>query len=80
LDQAEKAFKEVTVEFPSHPLFYYASFQLGNVQFQKRNVAEATAYYSTVIKGNILNLLGEVYFRSVRCSSGRRSMKTPLGI
>lgn len=62
-DSAEKAFKAVTAEFANHPLSYYAAFQLGNVEFQKTRMAEATSYYSAVLKGNILDLLGEVYFR-----------------
>ena len=63
IDQAEKAFRTITAEFPTHPLFYYAAFQLGNVQFRKRNITEAVSFYSMVLKGNILDLLGEVYFR-----------------
>ncbi|MEI9476961.1 MAG: tetratricopeptide repeat protein [Deltaproteobacteria bacterium] len=63
VDQAEKAFRTIAAEFPSHPLFYYAAFQLGNIEFRKRNITEAVSFYSMVLKGNILDLLGEVYFR-----------------
>jgi TolA-binding protein len=63
VDQAEKAFRTIAAEFQNHPLFYYAAFQLGNIEFRKRNITEAVSFYSMVLKGNILDLLGEVYFR-----------------
>jgi len=63
VDQAEKAFRTITAEFQNHPLFYYAAFQLGNLHFRRRNVSEAVPYYSLVLKGDILDLLGDVYFR-----------------
>jgi TolA-binding protein len=62
-DQAEKAFRTITSEFQNHPLFYYAAYQVGNIEFRKRNLAEAIPFYSLVLKGNILDLVGEVYFR-----------------
>jgi TolA-binding protein len=61
-DKAEDAFKKVLVDFPNHPLFYYAALQLGNVNFNKNNIVEAVHYYSIVLKGNILELLGQAYF------------------
>jgi TolA-binding protein len=63
VDRAEKAFRTIAAEFPNHPLFYFASFQLGNIEFRKRNITEAVSFYSMVLKGNTLDLLGEVYFR-----------------
>jgi TolA-binding protein len=62
-DQAEKAFRKITVEFQNHPLYYYAAYQVGNIEFRRRNLSEAIPFYSLVLKGNILDLLGEVYFR-----------------
>jgi tetratricopeptide (TPR) repeat protein len=61
-DKAEDAFKKVLVDFPNHPLFYHAALQLGNVNFNKNNIVEAVHYYSIVLKGNILELLGQAYF------------------
>jgi TolA-binding protein len=61
-DKAEIAFTKVMADFPNHPLFYYAALQLGNLNFIRKNIAEAFRYYSIVLKGNILDLLGEAYF------------------
>jgi TolA-binding protein len=61
-DKAENAYKEVLEAFPGHPLFYHAALQLGNLNFNKKNIVEAVHYYSIVLKGNILELLGETYF------------------
>ncbi len=61
-DKAEDAFKKVLEDFPNHPLFYHAALQLGNVNFNKNNIVEAVHYYSIVLKGNILELLGQAYF------------------
>ncbi len=61
-DKAEHAFKKVMDEFPNHPLFYHAALQLGNLNFNRKNVVEAVHYYSVVLKGNILELFGEAYF------------------
>jgi len=61
-DRAENDFKRVMEEFPNHPLFYHAALQLGNLYFNKKNMAEAIHYYSIVLKGNILELFGETYF------------------
>jgi tetratricopeptide (TPR) repeat protein len=49
-------------DFPHHPLFYNAALQLGNLNFNNKNIVEAIHYYSIVLKGNILELLGEAYF------------------
>ena len=62
-DQAEKAFRTITTEFQSHPLCYYAAYQVGNIEFRRRNLSEAIPFYSLVLKGNVLDLVGEVYFR-----------------
>jgi tetratricopeptide (TPR) repeat protein len=61
-DQAENAFKMVIEGFPKDPLFYNAALQLGNLNFSKKNIVEAIHFYSIVLKGNILELLGEANF------------------
>jgi len=61
-EKAESAFKKVMENFPNDPLFYHAALQLGNLNFSRKNVVEAIHYYSIVLKGNILELLGEAYF------------------
>jgi tetratricopeptide (TPR) repeat protein len=61
-DKAENAFKKVLEGFAGHPLFYNAALQLGNLNFNKKNIVEAIHYYSIVLKGNILELFGEAYF------------------
>ena len=61
-DQAEAAFKRVILEFPDHPLFYHAALQLGNLYLKKKDTAQAISYYSIVLKGNLIELLGEASF------------------
>jgi tetratricopeptide (TPR) repeat protein len=61
-DRAEMVFNRVIEEFPNHPLFYYAALQLGNLNFNKKNIVEAAHYYSIVLRGNTLELFGETYF------------------
>jgi TolA-binding protein len=61
-NQAEKAFKKVIDYFPNHPLYYNAAFQLGNLHFKGNDITEAIPYCSIVLKGNILELLGEAHF------------------
>jgi len=61
-DKAENAFKKVMEDFPNHPLFYHAALQLGNLNFNNKNIVEAIHYYSIVLKGNILELFGEAHF------------------
>jgi TolA-binding protein len=61
--RAEKAFQKVMEFFPEHPLSSYAAFQLGNLEFQKRNLVEADRYYSAVLRGNLSDLVGETYYR-----------------
>jgi tetratricopeptide (TPR) repeat protein len=61
-DRAEKAFKRLIQEFPNHPLSYHAALQLGNLYFKKKDIVEAVSHYSMVLKGNILDLLGEASF------------------
>ena len=63
LDKAENAFKKVLEDFPHHSLFYHAALKLGNLNFNKGNVIDAIHYYSIVLKGNIIELFGEAYFR-----------------
>ena len=61
-EKAEVALKKVLEDFPNHPLYYHAALQLGNVNFNKKNIVEAVHYYSIVLKGNILELFGQAYF------------------
>jgi tetratricopeptide (TPR) repeat protein len=61
-DKAENAFKKVMENFPNHPLFYMAALQLGNLACSRSNIVEALRYYSIVLNGNMLELLGEAYF------------------
>ena len=56
-------FRKVMAEFPNHPLFYHAAFQLGNLHFRGKDIVEAIRYYSIVLKGNMMDLLGEASFR-----------------
>jgi TolA-binding protein len=60
---AEQIFREIIDFFPNHPMSFYAAFRLGNLHFKKKNIGEAVHFYSLVLKGNTLDLLGEVYFR-----------------
>jgi len=62
-DQAEKLFKGVVERFQHHPLSGQALFQLGNISFRQKNMAEALRYYSLVLKRKDPRLLGETYFR-----------------
>jgi len=61
-ERVEMAFKRVLRDFPRHPLFHHAAFQLGNLYFRLKNIVEAISYYSMVVSGNILELLGEASF------------------
>ncbi|MBM4338998.1 MAG: tetratricopeptide repeat protein [Deltaproteobacteria bacterium] len=59
---AEKAFKRVIQDFQEHPLSSYAAFQLGKLFFKENNILEAIHYYSMILKGGRLELLGGTYF------------------
>lgn len=61
-DKAENAFKKIIDDYPNHPLFYNAAFQLGNLYSKKNNIPEAIHYYSMVLKGNVLELFGQTHF------------------
>jgi TolA-binding protein len=61
-DKTESAFKKIIKDYPNDPLLYNAAFQLGNLFFNKNNMMEAIYYYSMVLKGNVLDLLGEAHF------------------
>jgi tetratricopeptide (TPR) repeat protein len=61
-NKAEQVFKKIIDDFPNHPLFYNAAFQLGNLNFNNNNIAEAISYFSIVLRGNILELIGEAHF------------------
>jgi TolA-binding protein len=60
--KAEDFYKRVMEDFPNHPLFYHSALQLGNLNFNNKNIIEAIHYYSIVLKGNIVELFGEAYF------------------
>jgi len=62
-ERAGNAFQKAMEFFPEHPLSSYAAFQLGNLEFQKKNLTEADRYYSAVLKGNVSDLVGETYYR-----------------
>jgi TolA-binding protein len=62
-EKAEQVFKNIMDSFPNHLLFYHAAYQMGNLQFKKKNILDALHYYSLVLKGNIQELFGEAYFR-----------------
>jgi tetratricopeptide (TPR) repeat protein len=59
---AEKAFKKVLRDFPEHPLSSHAAFHLGKLFFKENNVLEAIHYFSMILKGGRLELLGGAYF------------------
>ncbi len=62
MNQSEKAFKRIMEVYPNHPLYFNAAIQLGNLYLKKKNIVEALHYFSIVLKGNILDLLGQAYF------------------
>jgi TolA-binding protein len=61
-EKAELAFKRIVGDFPDHPLCSHAALQLGNLYFKKKDIIEAVSFYSTVMRGNILELFGEASF------------------
>jgi TolA-binding protein len=61
-DKTENAFKGIIKDYPNDPLFYNAAFQLGNLYFNKNNMMEAIHYYTMVMKGNVLDLIGKAHF------------------
>lgn len=61
-NNAEQVFKKIINDFPNQSLSYNAAFQLGNLNFKKNNMADAISYYSIVLTGNILELVGEAHF------------------
>ncbi|OGP90914.1 MAG: hypothetical protein A2157_05590 [Deltaproteobacteria bacterium RBG_16_47_11] len=62
-EKAEEVFKRVLEEFPSHPLFYYAAFQLGILHEKRGEVQRTSHFYGLVLKGGLPELLGPTYFR-----------------
>ena len=60
--EVEKAFKKVIEDFPNHPLSTHAAFRLGKLFFKQNNILEAIHYYSMILKGSGLELLGGTYF------------------
>lgn len=62
MTQSEGAFKRVMEVYPNHPLYFNAAVQLGNLYLKKKNIVDAIPYYSIVLKGNILDLLGQAHF------------------
>jgi TolA-binding protein len=62
MDKSEKAFKRVMEVYPNHALYFNAAVQLGNLYLKKKNIGDALHYYSIVLKGNVLDLLGQAHF------------------
>jgi tetratricopeptide (TPR) repeat protein len=62
-ERARGAFQKAMEFFPEHPLSYYAALQLGNLEFQRKNLTEADRYYSAVLRGNVSDLVGETSYR-----------------
>ncbi len=84
-DKAEGVFKGILDEFPNHPLSYHAALQLGNLYFKKKNMMEAISQYTTVLKGNILELsgeasfgLGEIFYQQGRYEKALTSFETAI--
>ena len=61
--KAENVFNRIIYSFRDHPLHFNAAFQLANLYFKENNIVNALYYYSMVLKGNMGELFGEVYFR-----------------
>lgn len=62
IGEAEKTFKKILDNFPQHPLATQAAFQLGKLFFKQGNFLESMHYYSLILKGERLELLGGTYF------------------
>jgi len=60
---AEKILRDFVDRCPRQPLCDQALYQLGNISFRRKNVAEAIQDYSLALKGKASSLLGETYFR-----------------
>ncbi len=62
-ERAEVAFKRILEDFPNHPLFYHAAFQLGILNEKKKDLQGASHFYGIVLKGNLPELIVPTYFR-----------------
>ena len=62
-ERAETAFKRILEDFPNHPLFFHAAFQLGNLFGGKKDFPGASQSYTLVLKGSVEELIGPTYFR-----------------
>ena len=62
-ERAEAAFKRILEDFPNHPLFFHAAFQLGNLYAEKKDFPGASQSYTLVLKGSVEALIGPTYFR-----------------
>lgn len=60
--RAERSFKQVIEDFPQHPLSLHAAFRLGKLFFKQNNILDAIQYYSMILRGGRLELLGGAYF------------------
>ena len=61
--RAEVAFKKILEDFPDHPLFYHAAFQIGILHEEKQDLQGASHFYGLVLKGKLPELLAATYFR-----------------
>jgi TolA-binding protein len=84
-DRAIDAFRKVILHFPNHPLFYHAALQLGNIYFKEKNIGEAISYYSTVLKGDVIELfgeasfaLGEIFYQQGKYEKALKSFETAI--
>ena len=62
-ERAATAFKRILEDFPNHPLFFHAAFQLGNLYAEKKDFPGASQAYTLVLKGPVEALIGPTYFR-----------------
>lgn len=61
--RAETIFQGVLERAKDHPFAGYAFFQLGNIAFRRKRMAEALNYYAEAMKRKPPHLMGEIYLR-----------------
>jgi TolA-binding protein len=60
--EAKTAFKQVLEHYPGHPLSSYAAFRLGELFFKGNQMPDALHYYSMILQGEQVQLMGGTYF------------------